>query len=138
MMAMPYPVAKLDGMTAQAAGKLRKQGIRTTDKLIEVASLVRSRRRLAKATGILEAQLLEWVNIAHYLQIKGMGAAKAKLIRATGVNTVRDLGIRNPANLAQRMREYNNKLKLVGALPSETSVKLLIERARKHDGKITY
>jgi hypothetical protein len=135
---MPYPVAKLDGMTAEKAAKLRKQGIRTAEKLMEVASLVRSRRRLAKQTGIAEPQLLEWVNIANYLQIKGMGAAKAKLIRATGVNTVRDLGIRNPATLARRMRELNEKQKLVRALPSEASVKVLIERARKHDRKITY
>ena len=135
---MAYPVAKLDGMTAQAAAKLRKQGIRTAEKLIEGASSVRSRKRLAKETGIPEAQLLEWVNIAHYLQIKGMGAARAKLIRATGVNTVRDLGFRNPERLAQKMREANDKLKLVRALPSEPSVRLLIERARKHNGKITY
>jgi hypothetical protein len=137
-MAMAYPVAKLDGMTAQSAARLRKEGIRTAEKLIEVASSVRSRKRLAKETGIQEAQLLEWVNIAHYLQIKGMGAAKAKLIRATGVNTVRDLGFRNPERLAQRMREINDKLGLVGALPSEPSVRLLIERARKHNSKITY
>jgi predicted RecB family nuclease len=137
-MAMTYPVTKLDGMTAQAAAKLKKQGIRTTEKLIEVASLVRSRKRLAREMQIPEPQLLEWVNIAHYLEIKGMGAAKAKLIRATGVNTVRDLGFRNPERLALKMREANDKLKLVRALPSEPSVRLLIERARKHTSKITY
>lgn len=135
---MPYPVAKLDGMTAQFAAKLKKQGIRTAEKLIEVASSVRGRRRLAREAQIPEAQLLEWVNIANYLQIKGMGVAKAKLIRATGVNTVRDLGVRNPKHLSQRMREMNDKLKLVRALPSEPSVRLLIERARKHNSKITY
>ena len=137
-MAMTYPVAKLDGMTAQSAAKLKKQGIRTAEKLIEVASSIRSRKRLAKEMQIPEAQLLEWVNIANYLQIKGMGVAKAKLIRATGVHTVRDLGFRNPARLAQRMREANDELKLVRALPSEPSVRLLIERARKHNSKITY
>jgi predicted RecB family nuclease len=128
----------LDGMTAQAVAKLKKQGVRTVERLIEVASQVRSRKRVAKETGIAERQLLEWVNIAHYLQIKGMGAAKAKLIRSTGVTTVRDLSYRNPARLAQAMREANDRLKLVRALPSEPSVKVLIERARRHDGKITY
>jgi nucleotidyltransferase/DNA polymerase involved in DNA repair len=137
-MTMAYPVTKLDGMTAQTASKLKKQGIRTAEKLIEVASLVRSRKRLARETQIPESQLLEWVNIANYLQIKGMGAAKAKLIRATGVNTVRDLGFRNPERLAQKMREANDRLKLVRALPSEPSVRLLVERARKHTSKITY
>ena len=135
---MPYPVTILDGMTAHAAGKLKNEGIRTVEKLIEVASPARSRKRLAKATSLAERQLLEWVNLAHYLQIKGMGAAKAKLIRSTGVTTVRDLSYRNPARLAQAMREANDRLRLVRALPSEPSVKLLIERAKKLDGKITY
>ena len=135
---MPYPVTILDGMTALAAGKLKNEGIRTVERLIEVASPARSRKRLAKATSLAERQLLEWVNLAHYLQIKGMGAAKAKLIRSTGVTTVRDLSYRNPARLAQAMREANDRLRLVRALPSEPSVKLLIERAKKLDGKITY
>jgi len=137
-MAMAYPVTKLDGMTAQAAAKLKKQSVRTAEKLIEVASSVRSRRRLARETQIPEAQLLEWVDIAHYLQIKGMGAAKAKLIRATGVHTVRDLAVRNPERLAEERREANEKPKLVRALPSEPSVRLLVERARKHNSRITY
>jgi hypothetical protein len=51
---------------------------------------------------------------------------------------VRDLGFRNPERLALKMREANDKLKLVRALPSEPSVRLLIERARKHTSKITY
>ena len=135
---MTYPVAKLDGMTAQAAAKLKKQGIRTAEKLIEMASPVRSRKRLARETGISEQQLLGWLNIAHYLQIPGMGAARAKLIRSTGVTTVRELGYRNPERLAKQMRETNDRLKLVRAMPSEPSVRRLIERARKHNGKITY
>src|SRR5215510_11439032 len=110
---MTYPLTMLDGMTTQAAARLKQQGIRAVEKLIEVASPVRSRKRLAREAGILERQLLEWVNIAHYLQIKGMGAAKAKLIRSTGVTTVRDLSYRNPARLAEAMREANERLKLV-------------------------
>ena len=35
-------------------------------------------------------------------------------------------------------RETNDRLKLVRALPSEPSVRRLVERARKHSGKITY
>jgi predicted RecB family nuclease len=135
---MTYPIAKLDGMNTLAASRLKKKGIRTAEKLIEVASPVRSRKRLASETGIPERQLLEWINIALYLQIKGMGTAKAKLIRSTGVTTVRELGYRNPQRLAKAMKDANVKLKLVRAMPSELSVKLLIERARKHDSKITY
>ena len=46
--------------------------------------LVRGRKRLASETQIPDAQLLEWVNLANYLQIKGMGAAKPLLARRRG------------------------------------------------------
>jgi hypothetical protein len=135
---MTYPISQLDGLTAQAAAKLKAQGVRTTARLLDVAGTAKGRRELAAATGISEKQILDWVNTADYMRIKGMGAGKAKLIRSTGVKTVRDLGYRNPERLAQSMAEANKKLKCVRVLPSEASVKQLIERARKLPIKISY
>ena len=40
-------------------------------------------------------------------------AAKALLLRASGVNTLREFTLRNPARLAQNMKEANLKRKLV-------------------------
>ena len=99
---------------------------------------MKGRKELAAKTGISEQQLLEWANVADHMRIPGMGKAKIGLIRAAGVTTVRELGLRNPARLAQSMREANIKRKLVRVLPSEKSVEQLIERARKLPPKITY
>jgi predicted RecB family nuclease len=106
--------------------------------LLEAAHNARGRKELAAKTGFSEQQLLEWANLADYLRIPGMGKAKAELLRASGVNTVRELTHRNPARLAQAMKDANDKRRLVQVLPSEKSVGQLIEKARKLPLKITY
>jgi predicted RecB family nuclease len=135
---MTYPISELDGMTAVAASQLKSEGIRTTDGLLEAASTVKGRKALAAKTGISEQQLLDWANVSDYMRIPGMGKAKTELVRAAGVTTVRELALRNPARLAQNMREVNTRRKLVRMLPSEKSVEQLIAQARKLQPKISY
>src|SRR6478672_10271571 len=135
---MTYPISEIEGLPAFAANKLKAQGIRTTDALLEAASTVKGRKALAAKTGISEQQLLEWANVSDYMRIPGMGRAKVGLMRAAGVATVRELALRNPARLAQNMKEVNTKRKLVRVMPSEKSVEQLIEKARKLQPKISY
>jgi predicted RecB family nuclease len=135
---MTYSISKIDGITAIAATKLKSAGIRTTEALLEAAHTVKGRKALAAKTGIAEQQLLEWANIADCMRIPGMGKAKAELLRAAGVSTVRELTHRNPARLAQNMKDANTRRKLVRVLPSEKSVGQLIEEARKLPLKISY
>jgi hypothetical protein len=135
---MTYPLSAIEGLTAYSALKLKSLGIRTAEALLEAARTVKGRKGLAAKTGISEQQLLEWANFADHMRISGMGKAKIELIRAAGVTTVRELGLRNPSRLAQSMREANIKRKLVRLLPSEKSVEQLIERARKLPPKISY
>jgi predicted RecB family nuclease len=135
---MTYPITEIDGLTAFSALKLKALGIRTTEALLKAARTMKGRRALAAKTGISEQQLLEWANVADYMRIPGMGKAKVGLVRAAGVTTVRELALRNPARLAQNMKEVNTKRKLVRVLPSEKAVEQLIAQARKLPPKITY
>ena len=135
---MTYPLSQIEGLTAYCASKLKSQGIRTTDRLLEAARTVKGRKTLAAKTGISEQQLLEWANFSDYMRIPGMGRAKVGLVRAAGVPTVRELALRNPSRLAQNMKEVNVRRKLVRILPSEKSVEQLIAKARKLQPKITY
>jgi nucleotidyltransferase/DNA polymerase involved in DNA repair len=135
---MTYPISKIDGLSAFAAAKLKAAGIRTMEALLEAAKTAKGRKQLAEKTGFSEQQLLEWANLADCMRIPGMGKAKAELLRASGVNTVRDLTHRNPARLAQAMRDANDKRKLVQMLPSEKAVEQLIQKARKLPLKISY
>ena len=135
---MTYPISEIEGLSAFAANKLKAQGIRTTDALLEAASTVKGRKALSAKTGISEQLLLEWANVSDYMRIPGMGRAKVNLVRAAGVTTVRELAYRNPARLAQSMRDANEKKKLLRILPSEKSVSDIIAKAKKLSPKITY
>jgi predicted RecB family nuclease len=135
---MTYSISKIDGLTAFAASKLKSAGIRTMEGLLEAARTAKGRKMLSEKTGFSEQQLLEWANLADCMRIPGMGKAKAELLRASGVNTVREFTHRNPSRLAQAMRDANDKRKLVRVLPSEKTVEQLIQKARKLPLKITY
>src|ERR1700744_5412199 len=135
---MTYPISEIDGLPSFAAAKLKSVGIRTTDRLLEAARTMKGRKTLAAKTGISEQQLLEWANFSDYMRVPGMGKAKVALVRAAGVPTVRELGLRNPARLAQNMKEVNVKRKLVRIMPSEKSIEQLIAKARRLSPKITY
>lgn len=135
---MTYPISEIDGLPSFAAVKLKSLGIRTTDRLLEAARTVKGRKTLAAKTGISEQQLLEWANFSDYMRVPGMGKAKVALVRAAGVPTVRELALRNPARLAQNMKEVNVRRKLVRIMPSEKTVEQLIAKARKLSPKITY
>ena len=125
-------------MNAFFASRLKPLGIRTAEALLEATRTAKGRKALSARTGISEQQLLEWANMADYMRIRGMGKAKIGLVRAAGATTVRELAHRNPARLAQNMKEVNTRRKLVRVLPSEKSVEQLIAQARKLQPKITY
>lgn len=135
---MNYPLKHIDGMTPALEKRLKAIKIRTTETLLNEASTMRGRKRLAEETGIPEQTWLDWANNADCMRVKGMGQGKFKLLRLSGVKTLRELSHRNPANLADKMRTANDKHKLVRVRPTEKAVKNLIDHARKLPLKISY
>jgi len=135
---MSYPVTNIDGIGPDEAEALRQAGIRTTTGLLEAAKSSTGRKHLAGKTGLDEKVLLKWANCADRMRIKGVGDDYAELIRAAGVDTVRELQYRNAKRLTEAMAKANEKRKLVRFLPSEKSVRRWIEHARKLPPKITY
>jgi predicted flap endonuclease-1-like 5' DNA nuclease len=105
---------------------------------LEAAKDPKGRQTLAERTGLSPQCLLRLANYADKMRIKGIGEDYAELLEAAGVDTVRELKYRNPANLAKRMAEVNTRLKLVRALPSEKVILRWIETAKKLPIKISY
>jgi len=135
---MSYPITDIDGIDGDAASTFRAAGIRSTERLLEQARDVKGRKALAEKTGFDEKQLLCWANVADRMRIKGVSREYAELLQAAGVDTVKELKYRNPANLASAMAEANSKRKLVRLLPSEKLVCRWIEHAKKLPLKISY
>jgi len=89
-------------------------------------------------TGIDEKRILNWANAADRMRIKGIGAEYSELLRAAGVDTVKELKYRNPAKLAEALAEANAKNKLARVLPSPRAVERWVEQAKRIQLKITY
>ncbi|MTW15129.1 DUF4332 domain-containing protein [Rhodoplanes serenus] len=135
---MRYSIAELDTVVPGIAVALKAAGIRTTARLLEAAKTPKGRKTLAERTGLSPQCLLRVANYADKMRIKGVGEDYAELLEAAGVDTVRELKYRNPANLAKRMAEVNRQRKLVRTLPSEKAIERWIEAAKDLPVKISY
>ena len=135
---MSVSLKNIDGLGTEIVASLKAAGIRTTDKLLELAKTAKGRKALSEKTGIDEKRLLQFANMADRLRVKGLGTEYAELLRLVGVDTVRELKYRNPRNLAQEMRKVNDKRRLVQLVPTEKAVGRWIEHARRLPPKITY
>jgi hypothetical protein len=120
------------------SAKLKALGIRTTEKLLELAATAKDRKILAEKLDVSEQTVLRWANLADRMRIKGVREPYAELLKFAGVDTVKELKYRNPAKLAQAMADANAKRKLVQLLPSEKRVGTWIEAAKKLPPKISY
>ena len=135
---MTYKIEEIEGIGGVYGEKLAGEGIDTTDALLQVCGTPGGRKSLAESSGISEKMLLTWANMADLMRIKGVGKQFAELLEAAGVDTVKELKHRNPANLADKMTEINGEKNLTNGAVSEDQVAGWIEQAKTMDPAISY
>ena len=135
---MSYPLSEIDGIDGEFCAIFKSVGIRSTGRLLDAASTVKGRKELAIKTGVDEKRLLCWANVADRMRIRGIRKEYAELLQAAGVDTVKELQYRNPANLAKAMAKANKQHNIVRLLPSEKLVCRWIAHAKTLPLKITY
>ena len=131
-------LVKVEGIGEAYAQKLAKVGISTTQALLEKGASPKGREEIAEKTGLSSKLVLRWVNHVDLFRVKGVGEEYADLLEAAGVDTIPELGQRNPGNLYQKLVEVNQEKKLVRQLPSEARIKGWIEQAKQLPRKVTY
>ncbi len=131
-------LTEIVGLGPDDAATLVGAGVRNIAALLDECGSAAGRRAVAKATGIATATILEWVNRADLMRIHGVGAEYSDLLESSGVDTVRELSKRNPANLQARMAEVNDELHLVGRTPSLTEVQRWADEAKDLPVAVTY
>lgn len=124
-------IIDIEGIGTAYKKKLKDAGIATTEKLLEVAATPKGRTELAEKTGIGDALILEWVNLADLFRIKGVGSEYSDLLEEAGVDTVVELAKRVPKNLYTKMVEINTAKKLVRKMPTEEQVGDWVDQAKK-------
>ena len=131
-------LTKIEGIGDIYAAKLEAAGVATVEKLLEAGAMPKGRQELAEQTGITHKLILEWVNLADLMRIKGVSEEYADLLEAAGVDTVKELRQRNPANLHAALIEVNAEKQLVRRLPGKNQVADWIEQAKTLPPKVTY
>ena len=131
-------IEEIEGIGPAYAQKLKDEGIKTTDDLLEAASTKKGRKELAEKTGVAERLILEWVNRADLFRIKGIGEEYSDLLEEAGVDTVVELARRNPENLHATIVGINEAKKLVRRTPTLNNVKDWIEQAKSLPRKVEY
>ncbi|MDQ3783110.1 MAG: DUF4332 domain-containing protein [Actinomycetota bacterium] len=128
----------IEGIRHRDATKLRKARVRTTEALLKAAASRKGRAALAETTGLGPEKILAWVNRADLFRVKGVGEEYSDLLESAGVDTVRELRRRNPANLLAAMVEVNASKRLVRRLPTESMVTRWIDHAKTLDPLVTH
>jgi predicted flap endonuclease-1-like 5' DNA nuclease len=131
-------IAKIEGIGPAYKEKLVAAGIKTVESLLEAGAEAKGRQELAEKTGITVKLILEWVNLADLMRIKGVGEEYSDLLEEAGVDTVVELSNRNAENLYAKIGEVNTQKKLVRVTPSLKQVQDWIEQAKSLPRKVKY
>ena len=135
---MTKSIGQIEGVGPQYANALRKMGISTTAQLLLSGGTAKGRRELAQRIGISEGVILKWVNLCDLFRIKGVARQYAELLKASGVDTVKELRNRNASNLLEKLRETNLEKKLVRQVPGASLVERWVAEAKQLNPAVHY
>lgn len=135
---MTNRISEIEGIQAKYAKTLQDKGIQTTEDLLKQAGAPDGRRSLAENVGVPPNTILEWVNRADLMRIKGIGMEFSDLLEEAGVDSTKELATRVPANLQTKMAEVNQKKHLVQRVPTHSQVEDWVASAQKLPQMVTH
>jgi predicted flap endonuclease-1-like 5' DNA nuclease len=109
---------------------LRNAGVFTVGDLLRVGGTERGRRQLANEVGVSNSTILRWVYRGDLLRVKGIGGKYSALLESAGVNTVRDLSMKNPHHLYQTLEAVNRERTPVKRVPPSKTIGIWVRRAK--------
>ena len=135
---MVYKIIDIEGVGDVYAEKLIAAGIKDTDVILEKCCKPAGRKALEDETGISGKLILKWANHADLMRINGVGPQFSELLEASGVDTVKELRNRVPANLHKKLEEVNEAKNLVNRVPALVEVEKMIAQAKELPPKMEY
>ncbi len=135
---MARKITEIEGIGEVTAGKLANAGVTTVEDLLTMGADSKGRSNLAEKSGLTESKVLYLVGMADLIRINGIGGEFAELLKASGVDTVKELATRNADNLHAKISEVNEEKKLVRKLPSAGQIAGFVEEAKNTKSTITH
>jgi predicted flap endonuclease-1-like 5' DNA nuclease len=128
----------IEGIGPVYAEKLRAAGIRSVNALLRAGATPEGRRDLEEKAGIGHEYILDWVNRADLMRIRGVGEEYSDLLEWAGVDTVPELAQRSADNLYKKILEVNEEKELVRRPPTRDMVARWIEQAKALGRAVSY
>ncbi|MPZ50789.1 MAG: DUF4332 domain-containing protein [Dehalococcoidia bacterium] len=131
-------IGEIEGLNRPQQVSLQKAGVKTTEDLLRLAGGTGGRQELAQKASVPESQLLEWVNRADLMRIKGIGGEYSDLLEAAGVDTIKELATRSAANLYSQIAQVNRQKRLTRRAPAAGQVERWVEDAKRMQPMVTH
>lgn len=133
-------ITAIEGIGPKYQKALAAADIRTCEKLLEAGATRKGRKQLADTCGLSDKRILEWVNRADLMRVRGVSTQYSDLLEAAGVDSVKELRRRKPANLHQTMADTNSKRRkqLVRQVPALSQVERWVAHAKELPPVIKY
>jgi predicted flap endonuclease-1-like 5' DNA nuclease len=135
---MAYKISDIEGIGPVISEKFAAVGIKTVEGLLEKGASKKGRDELAAATGLDASKILVFVNNADLFRVKGVSSQYAELLKASGVDTVKELRNRKPENLHAKMKEVNAEKNLVRQVASLSQVEGFVNHAKELEPMVTH
>ncbi|RKD88210.1 DUF4332 domain-containing protein [Mangrovibacterium diazotrophicum] len=135
---MARKINDIEGIGPVYGEKLAAVDISTVEGLLEAGATKSGRKQLADESGIEEWRILDWVNMADLFRITGVASQFAELLKAAGVQTVKELRTRNAENLYEKLVEVQAEKNITRAVPALSQVADYIEQAKDLEPLVTY
>lgn len=135
---MAKKITEIEGIGPVYQEKLASAGVKTVEGLLEAGATKAGRKKIAEESGLDESQILVWVNMADLFRIKGIASQFAELLKAAGVDTVKELRTRNAENLHAKLVEVQEEKKITRTVPALSQVTDFVEQAKALEPMVTY
>ena len=126
---MTKKISEIEGIGPAFSAKLEKAGITTVEGLLEKGGTKAGRKAISSESGLDDGKILDFVNMADLFRIKGIGSQFAELLKASGVDTVKELRNRNPASLHTKWK-FILKRSLPGLFLVKLSWQILLNKPK--------
>ena len=131
-------IIEIEGIGETYAAALEGAGVATVEALLEKGGSASGREGLAAKAGVTTQKILEWVNRADLMRIKGVGSEYSDLLEAAGVATVKELATRRADNLFAKMEEVNTAKQIVRRTPTAAEVEKWVAEAKMLPPMVTH
>jgi hypothetical protein len=137
---LPKPIRLKDfpGISPETIFELEKTGIKDTLRLFDQVITAASRKQIADATGISQAEIMELTKLTDLSRIKWVGATFARILYDIGVDSVEKVSKANVDDLHDQINLLNKERSYYKGQIGLSDVKTVLDAAKELPLEIEY